>query len=202
MKLHYIYSAMAAGKSSHLLQVAFNYRERGHKVFLYTAAVDDRSGVGRITSRLGLQCEALVFDQVTVFDLTTIPADTACVLIDEAQFLTTRAVEQLHQLAHVHNIAVMCWGLRSDFQGKAFEGSAALLTLADSISETKTICDCGKKASMNARIDDAGQRLRDGPQLLIGGNNRYRALCPECFYRGTPTNPAITAPTGAELVAA
>lgn len=191
MKLHYIYSAMAAGKTTHLLQVHFNYLERGHKVVLYTAAVDNRSGVGMVTSRLGLQREALVFDANTVFDTTTIPADTACVLIDEAQFLTTSAVEQLHRLAHVHGIAVMCWGLRSDFQGKSFEGSAALLTLADSIAETKTICDCGKKASMNARLDDAGQRLSDGPQLLIGGNNRYRALCPECFYRGEPTHAQV-----------
>jgi len=109
-------------------------------------------------------------------------AALACVLIDESQFLTAAQVRQLHQIAHTRNLPVICFGLRSDFQGKPFDGAAHLLTLADDIEEIKTICACGRKATMNIRVDDAGQRVHEGEQVEIGGNDRYRQVCARCFY--------------------
>jgi thymidine kinase len=188
-KLYFRYAAMNAGKSTALLQAAFNYEERGMRVALLTAELDNRDGHGKIASRLGLTRDALTFNAVQSLAERIAAAQQeawisklACVLIDEAQFLTLLQVEELHRWAHEHDTPVMCYGLRSDFQGKAFEGSAALLVLADEVEEMKTICDCGKKASMNARFDDQGSRIREGDQILIGGNTRYRALCPDCFY--------------------
>lgn len=175
---------MACGKSSLLLQVAFNYEEGGATVALFTAALDNRTGVGIIASRLGLQREAQVFDGNTVFTPDLVGKGVSCVLIDEAQFLSIDQARQLHKLAHLHNIPVIAWGLRSDFRGNPFPGSQMLLTLADDIEETKTICRCERKASMNARFDEHGNRVEVGPQLLIGGNDRYRAMCPRCFYAG------------------
>ena len=184
-KLYFRYSAMNAGKSTSLLQIAHNYEEHGQTVSLYTAIIDTRDGAGCIASRLGLKRPALVFDEDTDFIGTLTRGDTpACVLIDEAQFLTIGQVEQLHQLAHVHNLPVICFGLRSDFQGKAFAGSAQLLTLADDLEEIKTICACGRKATMNIRFNAQGQRVQTGNQVEIGGNNRYRQVCARCFYAG------------------
>ena len=171
---------MNAGKSTALLQVAHNYEEQGQQVKLYTAAIDDRYGVGLITSRLGAQREVDVFDRDTDF-LATAPA-VACVLVDEAQFLTTLQVQQLHQLAQVRGVPVICYGLRSDFRGEPFPGSAYLLALADDIEEIKNICGCGKKATMNIRVDAAGRRMREGEQVSIGGNESYRQACGRCFY--------------------
>lgn len=184
-KLFFRYSAMNAGKSTALLQIAYNYEEQGQRVLLFTAAIDDRSGAGCIASRLGLQRQASVFDETTDF-LSQLSAqrDLACVLIDESQFLSAAQVRQLHQLANVHNLPVICFGLRSDFQGKAFPGSAELLTLAEDIEEIKTICACGRKATMNIRIDDNGHRVHAGDQVVIGGNNRYQQACARCFYQG------------------
>ena len=185
-KLYFRYAAMNAGKSTALLQTAHNYEERGMAVRLFTAALDDRGGVGIVASRLGLTRQVETFGPDTRFDAASLCAATApkpaCLLIDEAQFLTPQQVRQLHRLAHRENIPVLCWGLRSDFRGEAFPGSAELLTLADDLEEVKTICACARKASMNLRIDDRGQRITDGEQVLIGGNNRYRAVCPGCFY--------------------
>jgi len=185
-KLHFRYAAMNAGKSTALLQAAHNYEERGMAVRLFTAAHHDRGGLGVIDSRLGLHRQAETFGADTVFDASSVQlADAtraACVLIDEAQFLTPEQVRQLHRLAHREHVPVLCWGLRSDFQGKAFPGAAELLTLADDIEEMKTICACARKASMNLRIDEQGRRVRHGEQVLIGGNDRYRAVCPSCFY--------------------
>ena len=182
-KLYFRYAAMNAGKSTMLLQAAHNYEERGMPVKLMTAELDNRSGVGLISSRLGLQRSAETFDSHTVMDASLIPAGVKCLFIDEAQFCSPAQVLQLHKLAHSLNVPVICYGLRSDFQGKPFPGSAMLLTLADDIEELKTICACGKKASMNARIDDAGNRVMQGDQILIGANARYRAMCPDCFYK-------------------
>ncbi len=181
-KLYFRYAAMNAGKSTMLLQAAYNYMERGMSVKLFTAKVDDRHGIGIIHSRLGIERTALTYDQSTSFDSSLLEPDTACVFIDEAQFLTPRQVHQLHRLAHLADVPVICYGLRSDFLGMPFEGAAILLTLADDIEEIKTICACGKKASMNARIDIHGKRVRSGEQILIGGNVSYRATCPDCFY--------------------
>ncbi len=203
-KLYFRYAAMNAGKSTALLQVAFNYEERGMRVRLFTAAHDDRMGSGLIGSRLGLTRQAQTFGAATVFQRSGLDAGdarwldrvaqagqggqpapapaTACVLIDEAQFLTPEQVRQLHRMAHTEHVPVICYGLRSDFRGQAFPGSAELLTLADDVEEMKTICACARKATMNIRIDAAGRRVQHGEQVEIGGNSRYRAVCPACFY--------------------
>lgn len=173
---------MNAGKSTALLQVAHNYEEQGQAVQLYTAAIDDRYGVGLITSRLGPNRQVDLFDGDTDF-LESAP-DVSCVLVDEAQFLSTVQVQQLHQLAQVRGVPVICYGLRSDFRGAPFPGSAYLLALADDIEEIKNICTCGKKATMNIRVDEEGRRIREGEQVSIGGNESYRQACGRCFYTG------------------
>ena len=171
---------MNAGKSTALLQVAHNYEEQGQKVRLYTAAIDSRFGVGKVTSRLGPQREVDTFDADTDF-LAVVP-QVACVLVDEAQFLSTAQVQQLHKLAQLRGVPVICYGLRSDFRGDPFPGSAYLLALADDIEELKNICSCGKKATMNIRVDDDGVRIKEGAQVSIGGNEHYRQACGRCFY--------------------
>jgi len=189
-KLFFRYAAMNAGKSTALLQTAHNYEERGMRVRLFTAAHDDRAGAGIVGSRLGLQRQVESFGPGTVFDSALLDAPAsgtpatplACVLIDEAQFLQPEQVRQLHRLAHTRRVPVICYGLRSDFRGEAFPGAAALLTLADDLEEMKTICACARKASMNMRIDEHGRRVKEGKQVVIGGNERYRAVCPSCFY--------------------
>jgi thymidine kinase len=181
-KLYFRYAAMNAGKSTALLQAAHNYEERGMKVRLFTAALDDRGGTGLIGSRLGLARQVDTFGADTLFEIDRSQPVPACILIDEAQFLTPTQVRQLHRLAHTQKVPVLCFGLRSDFQGTAFPGAAELLTLADDLEEMKTICACARKASMNMRIDEQGRRVKDGEQVLIGGNDRYRAVCPSCFY--------------------
>ena len=196
-KLYFRYAAMNAGKSTALLQAAHNYEERGMQVRLFTAALDERDGAGMIASRLGLSRQAQGFGADTVFDAPALWGDAgaqtpACLLIDEAQFLTRDQVQQLHRLVHRENIPVLCWGLRSDFRGQAFAGSAELLTLADDLEELKTVCACGRKASMNLRFGADGGRVTDGEQVLIGGNDRYRAVCPRCFY--SDVDDAETAP--------
>jgi thymidine kinase len=181
-KLYFRYAAMNAGKSTALLQAAHNYEERGMRVRLFTAAHDDRAGHGVIGSRLGLQRQVETFGPLTRFDAAWLGPGWACVLIDEAQFLTPEQVRQLHRLAHAGKVPVLCYGLRSDFLGEAFPGAAALLTLADTLEEMKTICACARKATMNLRVDDQGRRVKEGEQVVIGGNERYRAVCPQCFY--------------------
>jgi thymidine kinase len=181
-KLYFRYAAMNAGKSTALLQAAHNYEERGMRVLLFTAAHDSRAGLGVIGSRLGLQRQVSTFGPDTEFAPEHLPADLACLLIDEAQFLTPHQVRQLHRLAHRSRVPVICYGLRSDFRGEAFPGSAQLLTLADDLEEMKTICACARKASMNMRIGADGRRVTEGEQVEIGGNDRYRAVCPSCFY--------------------
>jgi thymidine kinase len=172
---------MNAGKSTAMLQVAHNYEEQGQAVRLFTAAIDDRFGVGKITSRLGLQRDVETYDAETNFlDVGKV----ACVLVDEAQFLSVPQVQQLHQLAQVKGVPVICYGLRTDFRGEPFPGSIYLLALADTIEELKNICTCGKKATMNIRVDEHGQRIREGAQIAIGGNERYRQACGRCFYSG------------------
>ena len=184
-KLYFYYSAMNAGKSTTLLQSSFNYRERGMNTLLFTAKLDKRYGEGKITSRIGLQEEADTFDSET--DLFSIigkkaPADgTNCVMIDEAQFLSRAQVFQLARVCDELHIPVLCYGLRTDFQANLFEGSANLLALADELKELKTICDCGKKASMNLRMDEKGNAVKEGAQKVIGGNDSYVALCRKHF---------------------
>ena len=180
-KLYFNYSSMNAGKSTVLLQAAYNYEERGMNALLLIAAFDDRGGKGRIASRIGLAADADVFtSEDDVYDHVTrahgrTPVDA--VFVDEAQFLTE---DQVWQLAHVTDrlrIPVLCFGLRTDFQGKLFPGSAALLALADNLKEIKTICWCGRKATMVARLDGNGRILEEGDQVVIGGNETYVSLC-------------------------
>ncbi len=182
-KLYFRVAAMNAGKSTSLLQVAHNYEERAMTPLVMTAAIDDRYEAGTVTSRLGVARPAERFGPNTNFDLLDM-SGIDCLLVDEAQFLRPGQAVQLHRLAALRNIPVICYGLRTDFRGQPFEGAAMLLCLADDIEEIKTICSCGRKATMNARINTAGQRETHGPQLEIGGNGRYTPMCAACFYRG------------------
>lgn len=182
-KLYFRYSAMNAGKSTALLQVAHNYEENGRRVAIYTAEIDNRYGVGVVTSRLGPQRAVETFDENTdFFARFQRDRDLSCVLVDEAQFLSPLQVRQLHRVAHVLNIPVICYGIRSDFLGEPFPGSAYLLALADSIEEVKNICACGKKATMNVRVDERGSRITTGDQIAIEGTVRYVQMCGKCFY--------------------
>jgi thymidine kinase len=185
-KLYFYYAAMNAGKSTTLLQADFNYRERGMETALWTAAFDDRSGAGTIGSRIALNAPARTYDDgvdlfvETAGDLKQRKVD--CLLVDEAQFLTQRHVLQLCRVADELGIPVLCYGLRTDFQGKLFPGSAALLALADSLVELKAVCECGRKATMNLRVDADGHAVAEGAQTEIGGNDRYIALCRRHFF--------------------
>ncbi|MGJ8652631.1 MAG: thymidine kinase [Opitutaceae bacterium] len=184
-KLYFYYSAMNAGKSTVLLQSSHNYRERGMHTLLLTPVVDQRAGVGKIASRIGLSKDARSFDSDdNLFSVTYAAHEQepiACVLIDEAQFLTRAQVEQLSQVADEIGIAVLCYGLRTDFQGNLFPGSAALLGWADNLIELKTICHCGRKATMNLRQGPDGKAIKEGEQVEIGGNERYIAMCRKHF---------------------
>lgn len=182
-KLFYRYAAMNSGKSTMLLQIAHNYESMGKPVRLFTAGIDHRYGQGKITSRLNLQRDADTFDATFDF-LAQDFAGIACLLIDEAQFLTPEQVQQLHRLAHTRDVPVICFGLRSDFVGAPFPGAAWLLALAEDLEEIKTICHCGRKATMHIRVNAAGERLKEGPQVEIGDDSRYRAVCARCFYAG------------------
>lgn len=185
-KLHFYYSAMNAGKSTTLLQSSYNYNERGMDTLLYAPAVDDRYGVGKITTRIGLQMDAIPINKgfdifISVKKHLSDNPNIKCVLIDEAQFLTKLQVEQLTYIADFLNIPVLTYGIRSDFRGEPFEGSLYLLTVADTLVELKTICFCGKKAMMNLRTDANGEVITDGEQIAIGGNERYLATCRKHF---------------------
>lgn len=180
-KLFFNYSTMNAGKSTVLLQAAHNYRENGMEVYLLTARFDDRAGAGRIASRIGIDASADTFGTDTdLFTKIAVRCDTvkvACVFVDEAQFLTNTQVWQLARAVDDLSVPVMCYGLRVDFRGELFPGSAALLALADEMREVRTICHCGKKATMVVRKDDQGRILTDGDQVQIGGNETYVSLC-------------------------
>jgi thymidine kinase len=189
-KLNFRYASMAAGKSLELLKAAHNYEQQGMQVLLYTAALDNRNGVGCIASRLGIERACDVFDEnLDFFEILLKKApesgSIACVLIDESQFLTPKQVRHLHYFAHRGDIPVICYGLRTDFLGRSFPGAAELLALADSLQEIVAICGCRRKASMNARYDTDGKRQFAGDQVQIGGSESYRALCPACFYSDT-----------------
>jgi len=184
-KLYFYYSSMNAGKSTNLLQASFNYRERGMQTMLWTAAIDDRYRPGMVTSRIGLEAEASVFaagtDLRAAVEARQREGPLACVLVDEAQFLTRDQVLALAGLCDDLDIPVLAYGLRTDFQGELFEGSRYLLALADTLSEIKAVCECGRKATMNLRVDGAGRPVREGDQTEIGGNDRYVALCRRHF---------------------
>jgi thymidine kinase len=184
-KVYFYYSAMNAGKSTVLLQSSYNYRERGMRTLLFMPAVDTRAGSGRIESRIGLSCDAIALqagdDLLARVRGAHDESPVACVLIDEAQFLTPAQVRQVTDIADTLRIPVLCYGLRTDFQGRLFPGSAELLAVADNLIELKTICHCGRKATMNLRIGADGKAVRVGEQVEIGGNDRYVAMCRRHF---------------------
>lgn len=187
-KVYFYYSAMNAGKSTLLLQSSYNYRERGMDTLLFTPRIDTRGAIGQIRSRIGLAAEAIAFapddNLLTRVQLESRTRDIACVLVDEAQFLRQNQVLQLTEVADALDIPVLCYGLRTDFQGNLFEGSASLLGLADDLIEIKTICHCGRKATMVLRTDSDGRAVREGAQIEIGGNDRYVSVCRRHFKEG------------------
>lgn len=187
-KLYFYYSAMNAGKSTVLLQSSHNYRERGMNTLMFTPAVDDRYEVGAIYSRIGLKSRAITFDPD--FNFFTYIKEyihgkpLQCLLIDEAQFLSKEQVKQLSDVADILDIPVLTYGLRTDFLGEPFEGSRYLLAWAEELSEIKTICWCGRKATMNCRVDEEGRVVRHGEQIEIGGNDRYVSTCRAHYKQG------------------
>ena len=184
-KLYFYYASMNAGKSTNLLQADFNYRERGMRTLLFTAGVDDRFAGNTITSRIGLSAPAVAFDAATDLRARALreTGPIACVLVDEAQFLSPRQVDGLAALADEDGVPVLCYGLRTDFRGDLFPGAARLLAIADALVEIKSVCACGRKATMNLRVDADGRAVAEGRQTEIGGNERYVALCRRHFTR-------------------
>ncbi len=180
-KLYFNYSTMNAGKSTILLQASYNYNEGGMETYLITARLDDRAGAGRIASRIGIDAPSDRFapesDLFEMIENRLAKGPVACVFIDEAQFLSKAQVWQLARAVDDLGVPVMCYGLRVDFMGELFPGSAALLAWADEMREVRTICHCGKKATMVVRQNDSGRVLTDGEQVQIGGNETYLSLC-------------------------
>ena len=185
-KLHFYYSAMNAGKSTTLLQSSYNYNERGMDTLILIPAL---VGANKVASRIGLHAEAMPINKdeniyQLIKQVLNKNNNIKCVLIDEAQFLTKKHVQDLAQVTNDFNVPVLAYGLRTDFMGEPFEGSKYLLALADQLIELKTICHCGRKATMNLRVDDKGRVLREGEQVEIGGNERYVAVCRRHFHEG------------------
>lgn len=187
-KLYFYYAAMNAGKSTILLQSSHNYHERGMKTLLLSPIIDNRNDLNRIHSRIGLSADATLFKlEDNLFEMVSqhhAQTVLACILVDEAQFLSRKHVEQLSDIADQLNIPVLTYGLRTDFQGELFEGSQCLLAWADELIELKTICHCGKKATMNMRISSDGKAIHEGSQILIGGNEAYVSVCRKHFKMG------------------
>lgn len=180
-QLYFYYSSMNAGKSTHLLQSSYNYQERQLHTLIYTAKIDDRFAKGKVTSRLGISADARLFDDKTAMFTEVNQLNQKqtidCVLIDEAQFLTVQQVKELTDIVDLLNIPVLAYGIRTDFLGETFKGSAALLAWADKLIELKTICHCGRKANFVIRLDKNGQAVTKGQQVEVGGNERYEPLC-------------------------
>ncbi len=184
-KLYFYYSSMNAGKSTALLQSSYNYKERGMRTLVLAPNLDDRYGSGKVTSRIGIEAEAVTFlpddDLFSVVESACKPEPLSCVLIDEAQFLTKQQVFQLSDVTDELNIPVLAYGLRTDFRGEPFEGSKYLLAWSDNLKELKAICHCGSKATMVVRFDENGAAVREGSQIEIGGNDRYVSMCRKHF---------------------
>lgn len=185
-QLYFYYSAMNAGKSTALLQSSYNYHERGMRTLIYTAEIDNRFGAGRVSSRIGLSSPAKLFNNSTLL-YDEINAEhqmepVHCVLVDECQFLTRDQVKTLSDVVDDLDIPVLCYGLRTDFRGELFTGSQYLLAWSDKLVELKTICHCGRKASMVLRLDETGMPFKEGAQVEIGGNERYVSVCRKHYY--------------------
>ncbi len=191
-KLYFYYSAMNAGKSTTLLQASYNYVERGMQTLLFSAQIDTRAGIAVIHSRIGLMQNAISFDKEFnfyeyVFDKKEQMDNLRCVLIDECQFLTKNQVIELTDVATRLNVPVLCYGLRTDFLGELFEGSKYLLGYAEELIEIKTVCNCGRKATMNLRTSHEGEAVTEGDQVQIGGNESYISKCMKCFKMSIPS---------------
>lgn len=184
-QLYFYYSAMNAGKSTSLLQSSYNYRERGMNTLVMTASIDDRYGVGKVASRIGIEADAKVFNAEDDLAQLILAVENeqklSCILVDESQFLTKTQVKQLAYVVDCLDIPVLCYGLRTDFQGELFSGSQYLLAWADKLVELKTICHCGRKANMVVRLDGSGKAIREGEQVAIGGNESYESVCRKHF---------------------
>ncbi|ANI29158.1 thymidine kinase [Yersinia entomophaga] len=180
-QLYFYYSAMNAGKSTALLQSSYNYQERGMRTLVFTAEIDNRFGVGKVSSRIGLTSQAQLYNNETqlaaIIEAEHHDKPVHCVLLDECQFLTKEQVRQLCHVVDEYHIPVLCYGLRTDFLGELFTGSKYLLAWADKLVELKTICHCGRKANMVLRLDAQGRAVHDGEQVVIGGNESYVSVC-------------------------
>lgn len=184
-KVHFFYSTMNAGKSTALLQSNYNYLERGMETLLFLPKIDADNNDNKIHSRIGLNAKAYSvdsnFDFFNYVSQESIKKQIDCILIDEVQFLTKEQIRQICKISDELNIPAMCYGIRTDFRGELFEGSAELLALADNFIELKTVCDCGRKAIMVVRLDDKGKVITDGDQIKIGGNDTYKVYCRKHF---------------------
>ena len=193
-KLYFKYGAMGSSKTAQALITKYNYEENGLKVWLIKPSADTRDGKQILRSRIGLEAEVEVIppdmDILTRFDETR-RGSCNVIIVDECQFLTERQIDELRAIVNDRNVPVMCFGLRTDFQTKLFPGSRRLMELADEIQEIKTMCDCGAKATVNARIDASGHIITQGAQVVLGGNDSYIAMCHKCYIRGIRENRVI-----------
>lgn len=182
-QLYFKYGAMGSSKTANALMTRFNYEERGQQTLLVKPRIDTRDGDHVVVSRIGLQCHCIYFDEMCALSIMELQQN-ACIIVDEAQFLTREEVEFLVHLVDDFDIPVLCYGLRADFRGELFPGSYALLVMADELEEMKTVCWCGKRASFNARFDENGKVVKEGEQVLLGANDKYIALCRKHWMHG------------------
>ncbi|RVU75031.1 thymidine kinase [Pantoea dispersa] len=201
-QIYFYYSAMNAGKSTALLQSSYNYHERGMRTLVYTAEIDDRFGAGKVSSRIGLSSPAFLYNAQTNLESEIAEQHAKqtvhCVLVDESQFLTREQVKALSDVVDNLDIPVLCYGLRTDFRGELFTGSQYLLAWADKLVELKTVCHCGRKASMVLRLDAKGKPFSEGEQVVIGGNERYISVCRK-HYKQAINDGSLNAIYGSQL---
>ncbi|MBQ0010790.1 MAG: thymidine kinase [Ruminococcus sp.] len=191
-KLYFKYGAMGSSKSANALITKFNYEERGMRVWLVKPSVDDRDGAEVIQSRIGLRATATVIKpEDSIVSLLNAQEPIDVIIADECQFFTPAQIDELRAMVDFRNIPVLCFGLRTDFMTNLFPGSKRLFEVADSITEIKTICSCGSKAIVNARMDENGKALTHGEQVLLGGNDRYIAMCHKCWAKAIKNNKTI-----------
>ena len=186
-KLYFKYGAMGSSKTAQALITKYNYEEYDLKVWLIKPSADVRDGAATLRSRIGLEAQVEVIPpEIDVLERFVREKEGSCdvIIVDECQFLTEAQIDQLRAIVDEHNVPVMCFGLRTDFQTKLFPGSLRLMEVADTIQEIKTICDCGAKATVNARIDGEGHIVTQGAQVVLGGNDSYIAMCHKCYVRG------------------
>ncbi|MFT4146182.1 MAG: thymidine kinase [Mobilitalea sp.] len=185
-KLYFKYGVMGSSKTAQALITKFNYEERGMKVWLIKPEIDNRESEGVLASRAGLSAKAYVLssNESVLESYLHLPEKVDVIIVDESQFLSEDQVDELAMIVIDYNIPVLCFGLRADFRTKMFPGSKRLMEIADSITEIKTICSCGRKATVNVRLDESGNIITKGEQIMIGGNDRYTAMCYPCYIQG------------------